>query len=274
MTLAPPRRRSYSQLDTYLKCPELYMYKYVQRLPEEPSVWSIGGTAFHQVAEWYLLGDLDRDPSTQQLWDAWNRAWDLAYQETLDRNPTADPDVRTWRAANKGREDVGWWKANGFRMVSDFVTWRNTTGKDLTVLADDDRLYLEAKLEVALGGVHMIAIPDALVLDEHGQLGILDYKTGKEPKGSLQLGVYKAAVLEALGMEAVWGLYYMARKAQLVPRDLTAWTPTHIGGMFADFDTRERMGQYPPKPGSHCSYCPFKQPASGPQCSYYQTENA
>lgn len=258
-----PRYRSYSQLTTYLECPEQYRLKYIERIPEDPAVWNVGGVAFHTCAEWFLKGEID-PVSPFAVRDAWAAAWQLAYQEVIDRNPDVDPDMSTWRSANRGKEDVDWWQGEGPRMVWAFIDWWRDAG--LRVFQQDDELYLEHVFEVELGGVLVKAIPDALVIDEHGQVDILDYKSGRrEPAGSLQLGVYKAAVAEGLGLTATWGLYYMTRKAALAARDLTAWTPVNIGEMFADFDSREKAGHYPPKPGNHCRFCGVK-----PHCTYFQ----
>lgn len=256
--------RSYSRLSTYLECPESYYWKYVQRVPEQPSIWSIGGTAFHTCAEQVMRGD---EPD-------WDAAWQDAYTNVITRDPAAaDLPLDQWRKANKGTEDAKWWGWHGPRMVDGFVTWRNSVGAQLQPLSDGDRLWLETRIEVELAGVPIVAIPDALVTDEHGQLNVLDYKTGKDqrgPGGSLQLGVYKAAVTVATGMEATWGLYYMARSKTLVPRDLTAWNVHNIGEMFSEFDAREKAGDYRPNPGKHCNYCPLK----AAKCSYWQEKES
>lgn len=252
--------RSYSQLSTYLECPESYKYKYIERIPEQPAIWSIGGTAFHTCAEQVMRGE---EPD-------WDGAWQQAYAEVVRRDPAAgELPLDDWRKANKGTEDATWWGWHGPKMVEGFVTWKNTIAHQLVPLSDGDRIYLEHRFEVPLGGVQVVAIPDALITDEHGNLNILDYKTGKDqrgPAGSLQLGVYKAAVAAATGLEAAWGLYYMARTNKLVPRDLTAWGVDNIGEMFADFDARQKAGEHPPKPGKHCNYCPFKRE----RCSYWK----
>jgi RecB family exonuclease len=130
---------------------------------------------------------------------------------------------------------------------------------------------LEEEIEVELGGVPVIAIPDWIAVDEHGQACIVDYKSSKDqagPRKPLQLGVYRAAVIAKLGYEPVWGLYYMARSAAVIPWDLRKYTPELIGEKFADFDSRERAGDYRPTPGDHCRYCPFKRD----RCTYYNPE--
>lgn len=47
---------SYSQVTTYLACGWQYYLGRVLQLKEEPSVWSIGGSAFHKATE-----DWDRE---------------------------------------------------------------------------------------------------------------------------------------------------------------------------------------------------------------------
>lgn len=264
MTEAPVRRRSYSQLTTYMECGEAYRLKYVERHAEDPAVWSIGGTAFHTCAEWYLRGDLGPDPTDDRIRNAWQVAWDLAYQEVIARNPEADPDPRTWRAANRGKENVGWWTVEGPEMVTRFIEWRQGRGRLLNVLELAGAPALEARLEVELGGVPVVAIPDALVTDEHGQVNVLDYKSGrKAPSSSLQLGVYRAATLAAFGVESTWGLYYMTRAGEVIPHDLNVWDPDHIGDLFARFDARERAGVYRPNPGPSCRFCGVRE-----HCTY------
>ena len=250
---APVRYRSYSQLKLYLECPAQYRWKYVEKLPEQPSIWSAGGTAFHAVAERIVRGEeLDLD-------DAWDEAWQEAVTDLITRG--ADPDLATWRAAKRGREDAPWWWRTGRRMVRDFQEWwtHQVDSGQLVALRDQHGPILEREFLTEIGGVPVRAIPDALVVDENGNVVVLDYKSGaREPEGSLQLGVYAAAVEVALGVKAHWGLYFMTRQVEAVPRALTAWTPEVIGEMFADFDTREKAGEYPAKPGPHCRFCPAR----------------
>jgi putative RecB family exonuclease len=269
---APPRRRSYSQLDVYLKCPEQYFWKYVERVPETPAIWSPGGTAFHTFAERYLAGELGETPNDFQVFAAWQDA----FREALEEAKTPDaPPVKDWRAADRGRENHAWWEVNGELMCRRFIAWRHGAGASLQVL-DDDGPMIERQLTVDLGGVNLIAIPDLVVVDEHGQVDVVDWKSGKPPKPSpvgfgLQLGVYKAALEQATGLVASWGLYYMTRTASLIPTDLSVWTVDRVGELFADFDSRERAGDYAPAPGDHCRVCPFKKDG---RCSYYRKKAA
>jgi RecB family exonuclease len=264
VTEAKVRRRSYSQLTTYLDCPEQYRLKYIEGHKEEPAVWNVGGTAFHSVAEWLLRGDVTAD----QITNAWQTAWQMAHAEVIERNPDANPNMDTWRVAGRGKETVAWWHRNGVEMCLDFADWRATKGKDLTVLELPDGPALEYRIEVELDGVPIVAIPDALVIDEYDQLCVLDYKTGRKgaPAHSLQLGVYRAAVLAATGLDATWGLFYEARNVDAVAKDLSVWRPEEIGARFSDFHGRVEAGQFPPNPGRHCRFCGVRD-----HCNYKET---
>lgn len=257
--LAPPRRRSYSQLDVYQGCPRLYHHKYVERAPELPSWWTLGGTSFHTCAEWYLTGRPGFD-TLDGIRDHWRSAWELAYTEAAERNPLVltTPPAK-WRGANRGAEDELWWQSQGPRMVERLVEFWTTRAGGLQVLHDDQGPMIERRISTTLGGVEVIAIPDLVVVDEHGQVNVVDWKSGKPPKGNLQLHVYRTAIQEEHGYEAAWGLYYMSRAGQFLPTALDRWTHQEIGAMFADFDLRERSGDYTPTPGDACRFCPIKK---------------
>lgn len=266
-------RRSFTQLTTYLDCGEQYRLKYLDRVREVPAVWSIGGTAFHSCAEWLLKGDLD--PAEEHISNAWEVAWQLAHAENAAKLPPGtDPDPETWRKAGRGAEGPKWWGWHGRKMVAQFVDWWTHSGlKVFDVVTDDGDVVpgIEHELLVTLGGVDVRAIPDALVLDEHGQLDVLDYKSGNArgvtTKDPFQLAVYSVAVEVALGVKPTFGLFYGTRMAQAYPHDLTRWTPDLIGEKFADFDAKERAGIYKPNPGKRCSYCGVRD-----SCTY--KENA
>jgi len=251
-------RRSYSRLDTWQQCPAAYKAKYVDKLPEEPSVWSVGGTAFHTVAEQILLGRVD--PLREaELFPAWLEAFRSAYEDVVNHPRfVGDRNMATWRAANRGTEDQDWWVSNGYSMVTRFGRWRATTGASLTVLDLDGRPGLEADMEVELAGVPVIAIPDWLAVVEHGQVCVIDYKTGKPPKTPKQQRFYAAVLAEKHGLHASWGLFYMARPGQLIAHDLTRYDPDELLAQLVDFDTRERAGDYELQPGQECQayQCP------------------
>lgn len=45
------RKISYSQISTFLKCPRQYRYKYIEKLPQKPSIVPMQSQAWHAVVE-------------------------------------------------------------------------------------------------------------------------------------------------------------------------------------------------------------------------------
>jgi hypothetical protein len=255
--------RSFSQLDLYLTCGECYRLKYVEKAREQPSVWSVGGTAFHSCAEWFLGGDLT---DVERVPNAWDTAWQLAYEEACAKLPEgADPDVTTWRAARRGVETAAWWTYHGMRFVRDFMEWWPKTGFRVFEIEKlgGTKPALEYELLVTLGGVPVRAIPDALIVDEHGQLDVLDYKSGKadgvKKKDPYQLAVYAAAAEVGLGIRPTWGLFYATRVVEAYPHDLSRIPLSRIEDDFGRFDERELAGIYKPNPGRHLGLCQQKE---------------
>lgn len=46
-----PEHVSYSALTTYIDCGYLYYLGRLLEIPEQPAVWSAGGSAFHKATE-------------------------------------------------------------------------------------------------------------------------------------------------------------------------------------------------------------------------------
>jgi hypothetical protein len=177
-------------------------------------------------------------------------------QAQLDAAPAEYKDPATWRAANRGKEDHHWWYVNGPVMCDKYVAWRESSGLQL----------IEHGVEVAmmpnLSGVMVKMFADRVFVDKHGQVLVVDLKTGSsEQPSSLQLGVYKVGLEKLTGLVAEWGAFYNARKGELYPPlRLDQWTEERVGRLFLTFDTMERQDIYLPSIGQHCKYmCSVKQ---------------
>jgi hypothetical protein len=157
---------------------------------------------------------------------------------------------RQLAGCSKGKETLEWWVKAGLKFCEDYAVWRDQS--DLQIFWDGDTALIEAELMPILNGVPVKMFADRIMVDQHGQLLVVDLKTGsKEIASSLQLGVYKVGVEKLLGVTIEWGAYYMARKGALDnPLPLGHWTEDRIGSMFAAFDRQERAGEYLPNIGS------------------------
>lgn len=251
-----PDYRSYSALTDWMKCSESFRLRRMVGIKEQPSWWLPGGTAFHEATEKYDFGKCD-DESIEAVW---REEWDRAVERQLEDAPEEYKDTSTWRKAGRGKEDEAWWLTNGPQMALKYVAWRKSS--DLEVMQYGDQQMIETEMMPLLGGIYVKMFADRIMVDRHGQILVVDLKTGSsEQPSSLQLGVYKVGVEKLLGLTAEWGSFYNARKGELYPPvRLDQWTEERIGALFAVFDAQERAGQYLPNIGSHCKHmCSVRQ---------------
>jgi hypothetical protein len=231
-------------------------------IPEKPSVWLVGGSAFHTFTEHLDLDDLIGG----SISDTWDFAFDYHLNEQVERivaDETAPHEWRNpsnWRAANKGKEDLAWWIEAGLGFCEDYARWRESS--NMQVMQYGDNHLIETEMMPVLHGVAVKMYPDRVFVDEHGQLLLVDLKTGsKDVKLGLQLGVYKVGLEKLLDLTVDWGAYYMARKGTILPPlPLGHWTEDTLGSLFSTFDQQERRGEYLPRLGDHCNWkCGVKE---------------
>lgn len=58
---------SYSRLNVYSKCPKMFKFKFIDKLPEPPSPAMERGNQIHKKAEAYAKGELSRVPTELKL---------------------------------------------------------------------------------------------------------------------------------------------------------------------------------------------------------------
>jgi hypothetical protein len=254
-----PNYRSYSQLDQWMTCGEQYRLARRVGIKEKPSVWLPGGTAFHTTSE-HIDHDSLIDGSIERTWEVeFDKAIEAQVASHLGHAEWSDP--ANWRAAGKGKEDIAWWRKKGSEWCHAYAQWRETS--DLQIFEHGDTAMIETELMPILDGVPVKMFPDRIMVDKHGQLLVVDLKTGQPSNLSasgFQFGVYKVGVEKLTGMAIEWGAYYAARNGALTPPiPIGHWTEERIGRMFATFDRQERAGEYLPNIGQHCKYmCSFK----------------
>jgi hypothetical protein len=247
-----PNYRSYSQLTEWMKCGESFRLSRRVGIKEKPSVWLPGGTAFHTTTERYDRDELSNGSLTQ----TWAEEWNRAVAEQIENAPDEFKDPATWRVAGKGKETLDWWKSNGEDWVRKYAAWRNASGLELVEHG------VEVEMMPVLADVPVKMFADRVFADQHGQILVVDLKTGaSDQPSSLQLGVYKVGLEKLVGLPVEWGAFYNARKGELYPPvRLDQWTEERIAALFATFDAQEKAGQYLPNIGSHCKYmCSMRQ---------------
>ncbi len=123
ITGAPPpsggvQHLSYSGHSTYLECPKSFQLSRIQKAPEEPARWFVGGTAVHATTEAY-----DRlEP--EYYWTAGDvrQAWSYAFSKAIEDTKKREPDDRKWRTG-KSAERYAEGNQIGPEMGRQYIEW-------------------------------------------------------------------------------------------------------------------------------------------------------
>lgn len=253
-----------TQLLAFNECGLRYRGKYIDRLPETPAWWSLGGLAFHEVARLFELNRVTGDGPPMSA-DAAAKLFAEELDRQIETTMAAHPDApkETWRAANDSREGQQWWFDKGGEMAAQYVTTQHKSG--IRPLEVDGGPILEFKVLTELGGVPVVGYADRLDVDHSKRrVTVVDYKTGSRmPSDPLQLQTYGDTLRERLGDVIppgyeVWGSYWNARQAKYV-KELRLDVPEQSAvnaERFRQFDELERAGVYVARPSDMaCSSC-------------------
>lgn len=247
---------SYSSLDTFLSCGEKYRLTRVMRVPQDQAWWFYGGTAVHTATEMIDRGD---DRPLRSIWDD---AWAKAIEDYDPAKPTRAGGRVTKQ--NPHKEDAAWWGLQGPVMVETYVQWMRTSGYQILDVAGEPAIEIEFNLELpnpdksedASPSIIIQGFIDRVMVTPHGQVKIVDIKTGsREPASATQLGIYHAG-LRQRGIHADLGAYYMARKGDLgIERSLAHYTDDLISHWFGGFESSVRNETFIPHVTSMCTSC-------------------
>ncbi|WP_234425695.1 RecB family exonuclease, partial [Streptomyces kebangsaanensis] len=162
----PPSSLSPSRAGDFMRCPLLYRFRVIDRLPEKPSEAATRGTLVHAVLE--RLFDAPAAERTVP------RARALL-PEQWDRLREARPELAELFADDPDGERLARWLAEAERLVERWFTL-----EDPTRLEPAEReLFLEAELD---SGLRLRGIIDRVDVAPTGEVRIVDYKTGRAPR--------------------------------------------------------------------------------------------
>lgn len=269
------KKRSYSQLTQFKQCGWAYYLTRIRKVSRTPSVWLPAGSAFHLTSEafdrhWYDVGIgagsasigeglRENDPMAQA--DYWQNLFAIEFEILLDVLRENDPDEKSWRPGNRGKENVDWWRKAGAAMVGRYIDFRISTEDALVLAAVESGPGVEIEITTEFDGVPVVAVADRLYQDRNGVLDVVDYKSGRRlPDNPDQLGLYSLMLEEALGLPVSWGQFYDARNGWLSPPvNLTHYTRDYWGEQFVKLDEAVNAGDFKPNLTNLCKWCEVKQ---------------
>ena len=247
--VAEPRASlSPSRAADFMRCPLLYRFRTIDRLPRAPSPAAVRGTVVHAVLE--RLFDL---PAAQRTLAAARALLGPQWQRLLDD----DPELATMFPTDDGAA-LAQWLASADVLLE---TW--FTLEDPSRLEPAEReLYVETTLE---DGLVLRGYVDRLDVAPTGELRVVDYKTGRAPSEAFEASALFQMRFYALVLWRTRGV--VPRSLQLVylgdgqvlrfapdEAELLA-TERKLRALWQAIELAAATGDWRPSPGHLCDWC-------------------
>lgn len=255
---------SASSINLYKQCPRKYYYKYIQKLPEPPSIHTVRGNIVHEaLEEFFTLNPEEIQNFTAEIPKKADRLLDkhwIKYKEKLKELGLPVEELQTYYTDS--RDMITKWSSR-------FLTKVEKTGlpfpeafKQLTPSVEE---HLKSE-EIGVQG-----FIDALYKMDDG-LHIVDYKTSRKdivtPEYTMQAGIYAVLVHEIKGEKPITITFdFLKGEERDVPvtEELFKATLFEIEQMHMNTQTTD-ITDYPKKPSGLCKW----QNARGSgQCAFY-----
>ncbi|NYV74032.1 RecB family exonuclease, partial [Streptomyces sp. UH6] len=245
----PPRSLSPSRAADFMRCPLLYRFRVIDRLPEKPSAAATRGTLVHAVLE--RLFDVPAAERTAP------RARDLLPGQ-WERLRESRPEVMELFADDPDGTRLARWLEEAEGLVERWFTL-----EDPTRLEPVEREFtVETELE---SGLRLRGIIDRVDVAPTGEVRIVDYKTGKAPRPQ-----YAEEALFQMKFYAlvVWRLKrVLPRRLQLVylgSGDVVTYDPVpadlqrverRLLALWEAITLATATGEWLPRRGRLCDWC-------------------
>lgn len=229
---------SVSQFISYKKCPRLYQYRHILKIPEKPKYYFDFGTALHSIAEQLTKMQKEGQPTNETIaYDLLAKNWDpKGYKTDIDE-----------------KRDYDEAKA----ILKTFLVEQTTSN---TKILDIERWF-----ETAIGDVRIRGRIDRI--DKDGtDFTVIDYKTSKtvpslnELKKDMQLNVYSLAVedMYGSGIKVKVGDWFLRSNKKIF------FTPEKSAIEALQTELKEmcdsiNLAKFEPMKGSReCNFCDYK----------------
>jgi len=227
---------SYSQIESYIKCPLQYKYKYVLNIPTAPNNATSFGTTIHDTLnELHTRLVFDNEVSYEDLLEMYNKHWQpLGYK---------DQDHRELQF-EKGKE-----------LLKRYY--------DQNVPVKVKPVALEKKFSIKIDGINFRGRIDRIDPIAEGGVEIIDYKTGgiktqKEVDKDLQVALYAIGAKEALGLEPKQMSLYFLEEGTKVCTTRTETQLMDAKREVINVIGQIKKGEFEANPGIPCNWCDFK----------------
>jgi putative RecB family exonuclease len=245
--------RSYSQLNSYDRCPYMYYLERVEKVWQRPAAWLPMGTAVHSAAEaWELSGRVMTLEEAQQAFrDQYRASTDLLLETT--------PNTKFWFGSGpyKGAVDIARRYKLGLEHVERYIAWYQKHPEEVPFQFRDGSIAVEMPFTIEIGGVPVRGFIDWVGVSSNLSFIVRDNKTGNLPGGPEQLATYALAVEATIGTAVNQGDYFMTRTGKpTIPYQLTQVVKMELEADYQKLDEGVKAGNFPAKPeAKKCMFC-------------------
>lgn len=248
MAFPVPTSLSPSRVDAFTTCPLQFRFASIERLPEPPSVAATKGSLVHRALELLFTHD------------AAERTLPVALS-ALDRAVTEFQTDPEFTLLHLDAEAEATFIDDAERLVRKYFTM-----EDPTQVRD---IGLELRLEVAVGDLTLRGIIDRLDLDEHGELVVTDYKTGRPPFAAQEQSKLGGVHFYAFLCQQLFGkrparvqLMYLSTGETIVARPTeqsVAFLPRRTLAVYSAVEKACAAGDFRPRTSALCKVCAFQR---------------
>lgn len=245
LKLFMPDHFSYSQLESFRKCPLEYKFKNILKIPiRGKPVFSFGKT-IHATVHRYAMEALKKEQTSifnnnlDEIYNIYNEEWiDNWYRSVEEKNEFYD----------KGKE-----------ILKNFY---NNFKEDCNILLINNELALEKSFQLKINGDIIIGTIDRI--DEvKGGVEIIDYKTGSPKKtltkeDKLQLLIYALASKKVLGLNPVKLTYYYLEDCSKASFNVKDEIIEKTELELKEIINKIKRSNFKPSSGWHCQFCDFR----------------
>lgn len=232
---------SYTQIESYDRCPLQYKYQFVLKIPTTPtSALSFGDTIHRTLQTFYQQFTINKQIGENDILNIYRKSWSpLGYAS----------------AAHESRM-----KKEGEKILKNFLNkFHNPKIKVI-----DLEKFFKIKIDKDISIVGKI---DRVDDKGNGEIEIIDYKTGKKPdektlKKNFQLAIYAMAATDpGLYKKKVTDVhlsFYYLNDSEKVSVKKTAEDLTSVKKNIIEKVSQIRTSNFEPKVGPWCDFCPFQ----------------
>ncbi len=231
-----PDHFSYSQLESFRKCPLEYKFRSILKIPiRGKSVFSFGKTIHATLYRFVKEQNLD----LKILYKIYDEEW-----------------INDWYQSLEEQKEF---KEKGKKILKSFYEDFKNNNK---VLSINDELALEKNFQLKLNGDVIIGTIDRIE-EIKGGVEIIDYKTGSPKKtlakeDKLQLLIYALASKQVLGLNPVKLTYYYLEDCSKASFEVKEGMLEKTEEELKDLMNKIKRSNFKPSSGWHCQFCDFR----------------